>query len=387
MAAPDPAVPAPRVLGVDDFAIRSGQNYGPVIIDCETGAPLDLLEGRDAQPLADWLSAHPGVEVICRDRSGAYADGARTGAPQAVQVADRFHLWQNLAKAVERCVAAHRSCLAEPGPAPAGDEPVPSGDPSDGVRPEPAGKYADRARRHHALVHELLDQGRGLREIARHLGWGLHTVQRYARAATWQELADGRWQAPRTSKLDPFRPYLDQHAGQGHGGCARLFREIRERGYDGSYSVVRTYLDRHRPAKEPLPQAPPTVRDVTGWIVRHPDSLTEDDRPRLKAVLDRCPELQAASGQVRAFAVMLTQLTGHDLPQWITDARAAGLPGISSFAKGLEQDLDAVTQGLTTPWNSGPVEGRVNLKMIKRQMSGRAGLPLLRKRVLLTARN
>ena len=103
-------------------------------------------------------------------------------------------------------------------------------------------------------------------------------------------------------------------------------------------------------------------------------------------MLDRCPELQAASGQVRTFAAMLTQLTGQDLPQWISDARAASLPGISSFAKGLEQDLDAVTHGLTTRWNSGPVEGRVNhIKMIKRQMFGRAGLPLLRKRVLLTA--
>jgi transposase len=389
MATPDPAAPAPRVLGVDDFAIRRGQHYGTVLIDCQTGAPLDLLEGRDARPLADWLAAHPGVEVICRDRSGAYADGARTGAPQAVQVADRFHLWQNLAKAVERCVAAHRSCLAGPGPAPAAaGEPAASADPAGAVRPEPAGKYADRARRHHAIVHERLAQGRGLREIARHLGWGLHTVQRYARAVTWQELADGRWQGPRASVLDPFKPYLDQRTDQGCGNGAQLFREIRERGYTGSYSVVRGYLDQHRPAKEPLPQAPPTLRDVTGWITRHPDSLTQDDRPRLKAVLDHCPELQAASDQVRTFAVMLTQLTGQDLPQWIGDARAAGLPGLSSFAKGLEHDLDAVTQGLTTRWNSGPVEGRVNhIKMLKRQMFGRAGLPLLRKRVLLTAQN
>ena len=90
--------------------------------------------------------------------------------------------------------------------------------------------------------------------------------------------------------------------------------------------------------------------------------------------------------QVRAFAAMITELTGQDLPQWMAAARDAGLPGITSFARGLEQDLDAVTSGLTMTWNSGPVEGRVNhIKMVKRQMLGRASLPLLRKRVLLTA--
>jgi len=387
MGTPDPQAASPRVLGVDDFAIRRGQHYGTLLIDCETGAPLDLLEGRDAQPLADWLAAHPGVEVICRDRSGSYADGARTGAPDAVQVADRFHLWQNLAKAVEKCVAAHRCCLAEPAPA-APDAPEPPEGAAGPTAPEPGGKFAERARRHHALVHELRAEGRGLREIARHLGWGLHTVQRYDRAATWQELVDGRWQAKRPSKLDPFKPYLDQHAGQGHGSFTRLFRQIRELGYDGSYSVVRNYLDRTRPEKAPLGQAPPTVRDVTNWLCRRPDTLTEDQRPRLKAILDRCPELQAASAHIRAFATMITELTGQDLPQWMAATREAGLPGISSFAKGLEQDLDAVTNGLTMPWSSGPVEGRVNhIKMIKRQMFGRAGLPLLRKRVLLTAQN
>jgi transposase len=385
MAAPAPAAASPRVLGVDDFAIRRGQHYGTLLIDCETSAPLDLLEGRDAQPLSDWLAAHPGVEIVCRDRSGSYADGVRTGAPGAVQVADRFHLWQNLAKAVEKCVAAHRACLAEPA-LPADREESPPL--AETALPDPTGKFAERAQRKHELVHRLRAEGCGLREIARHLGWGLHTVQRYDRAATWQELVDGRWQAPRASKLDPFKPYLDQHAGEGHGSFTRLFREIKELGYDGSYSVVRNYLNHLRPEKAPLGEAPPTVRDVTNWLCRRPDSLTEDERPRLKAILDRCPELQAASDQVRAFATMITKLTGHDLPQWMAAAREAGLPGISSFARGLEQDLDAVTNGLTTHWSSGPVEGRVNhIKMIKRQMFGRASLPLLRKRVLLTAQN
>ena len=385
MAVPDPQAPTARVVGVDDFAIRRGQQYGTLIIDIETGAPLDLLEGRDAQPLANWLAAHPGVEVICRDRASAYADGARTGAPGAIQVADRFHLWQNLAKAVEKCVAAHRSCLAEPALATAEDDDPP---PAQAARPDPAGKFAERARRKHELVHALRAEGRGLREIARHLGWGLHTVQRYDRAATWQELAESRWQAQRPSKLDPFKPYLDQHAGGGHGSFTRLFHEIKALGYDGSYPVVRSYLDRTRPEKAPLGQAPPTVRDVTNWLCRRPGDLTEDERPRLKAILDRCPELQAASAQVRAFAAMITSLTGQDLPQWIAAARDASLPGIASFARGLEHDIDAVTNGLTMNWSSGPVEGRVNhIKMVKRQMFGRAGLQLLRKRVLLTAKN
>jgi Transposase len=290
-----------------------------------------------------------------------------------------------------RPASAHRGCLREPDPAPdSGEESGPAADPVQEAPPaqEPAGKFAERTRAHHAMVHGLLAEGHTLRAIARHLSWGRHTVQRYARAATWQELADGRWRAPRPSILDPFKPHLDQRAGDGCGNAAQLFREITALGYTGSYSTVRDYLDQHRPAAAPLPPPPPTVREVTGWPTRHPDSLTDDEKPQLKALLDRCPELQATSGHVRVFAAMLTQLTGQHLPQWISDAKAAGLPGLSSFAAGLEQDLDAVTQGLTSHWNSGPVEGRVNhIKMIKRQMYGRAELPLLRKRVLLTARD
>jgi transposase len=387
MALPDPPAGTPRVLGVDDFALRRGHVYGTVLIDCATGAPVELLAGRDAQPLTDWLRAHPGVEVICRDRSGAYAEGARVGAPDAVQVADRFHLWQNLGKAVERCVAAHRGCLRYADPTEREHAQPDQPQPLDTEEVQPVGRFAERARRHHALVHDRLAQGHGLRAIARQLGWGRHTVQRYARATTWQELVDGRWQGKRPSKLDAFKPHLQQRWEQGCTNASQLHREIKAQGYGGSYALVRDYLDQFRVPPQPAGPVPPTVRQVTGWLTRHPKTLTEDETLQLAMVLEACPELRAAAGHVRAFGEMLTQLRGQELPGWIAAARADDLPGLAGFAAGLAADLDAVTCGLTTRWNSGPIEGRVNhIKMIKRQMFGRAGLPLLRKRVLLTAR-
>ncbi|MFF3617401.1 transposase [Streptomyces sp. NPDC002580] len=130
--------------------------------------------------------------------------------------------------------------------------------------------------------------------------------------------------------------------------------------------------------------APPSIRKVTGWLTRHPATLDQEEQQARKTVLARCPELEKAAALISSFAEMLTTLDGARLPEWITDAMRAGLPGISTFAVGLQSDFDAVTAGLTTHWNSGPVEGAVNrIKMLKRQMFGRAGFDLLRKRVLL----
>ncbi|MGW4983878.1 transposase [Streptomyces mirabilis] len=124
---------------------------------------------------------------------------------------------------------------------------------------------------------------------------------------------------------------------------------------------------------------------MTGWLTRHPATLTEEEKLHRKAELDRCPDLASAAELTSSFAEMLTTLSGDRLPEWITEAADANLPGISSFATGPNSDFDAVTAGLTTDWNSGPVEGTVNrIKMLKRQMFGRAGFGLLRKRVLLS---
>jgi transposase len=190
----------------------------------------------------------------------------------------------------------------------------------------------------------------------------------------------------RASVLDGFTAYLHQRWTQGCTDAAVLTKELKAQGYTGSDQTVRRYLRpfRHgRPTPPPGP-TPPTVREVTGWILRRPDTLDDQDQTRFKEVLARCPHLQATSGHVAAFAEMLTGLHGDRLDGWIEAVDADDLPDLHSFTTGLRRDHQAVTNGLTLPYSSGAVEGNVNrIKMLKRQMYGRAKFDLLRKRVLL----
>ncbi len=265
MAIPDPAAASPRVAGVDDFAIRRGQHYGTLITGIKTGAPLDLLEGRGAQPLADWLAAHPGVEVICRDRAGSYADGARTGAPDAVQVADRLHLWQNLAQAVEKCVAAHRACLAEPPPALAGEQATAPPEPEPAAQPGPTGKYAERTRRHRELVHGLRAEGRGLRETARHLGWDLHTVSGSPapRPGRNSSTDGGRERAPASStRSRPASTSMTTTPAAASGACSPRSRPSATTAATPSSATTSTGTD--PPGSRSRPPRPPSATSRTG---------------------------------------------------------------------------------------------------------------------------
>ncbi|MEV4417842.1 ISL3 family transposase [Catellatospora sp. NPDC049609] len=374
---PERCLATPRVLGVDDFALRRGYVYATVLVDIQTGRPVEVLPDRTADTLSTWLADHPGVEIICRDGSTAYAGGATSGAPNAVQVSDRWHLWRNLCLAVDKCVAHHRDSLQEPALA----EAAPTGQPAQVSPPRESG-LATRTRHRYAQVQKLLGDGVSRAAISRRLKLDPHTVRRFADAACVEELLT---RTTRQSVLDEFKPYLCLRWNEGCTDAEALFREIAEQGFRGSVKTVRRFLQPYR-AGLPMPTSVPAVvkaRQAAGWIVTDPDNLKPEHRDQLQRLLDRSPALAAVAGHVREFAKMMKNLTGHDLGQWIARVLADDLPGLHSFVAGLQRDLDAVTAGLTLPWSSGPVEGHVNrIKMIKRQMYGRAGFDLLRKRVL-----
>jgi transposase len=382
---PDPEVNQVAVLGVDDFAFRRGRVYGTVLVDMATHRPIDLLEDREAQTFAAWLDQHPGTMVVCRDRAGADAEGARTGAPGAIQVADRWHLWHNLAEHVEKTVLGHRGCLREPTPEP--PTPTPPATPAPLPAPvPPEKKIVTRTKHRYAEVQERRARGESISAISRSLHLDIQTVRRFAHAPSVAELLAKT--AERASVLDGFTTYLHQRWNQGCTDAAVLTKELKAQGYAGSDQTVRRYLRPFRLGRPTPPPAPtaPTVREVTGWILRRPDTLLPEEQTKLKEVLARCPHLEAASGHVAAFAEMLTGRHGDRLDGWIAAVEADDLPGLHSFTTGLRRDQQAVTNGLSLPYSSGAVEGNVNrIKMLKRQMYGRAHFDLLRKRVLLAA--
>jgi transposase len=381
---PDPEISAaPQVLGVDDFALRRGHVYATILVDAATGRAIDVLPGREAGPLAAWLQAHPGARVICRDRAGAYAEGARDGAPAAVQVADRWHLWHNLAEHTARAVARHRACLKQI--AAAADQPEPPAEPVPAAAvPVGESRLEARMRDQHAAVQALAARGLGLRAIARELGVDRKTARRFAQAATSDQAVARAVSRP--TVLDRYQPHLNRRWNQGCRDAGVLHAEITALGYHGSLRTVYRYLQPLRAGMPPAAIAPSalTIGEVTSWLLRRADDLNPRQQQLLASLRGHCSQLDRLAEHVTSFAKMMTKRTGdQQLAGWLERVEADDQPELHTFAAGIRQDLAAVTAGLTLPHSSGSTEGNVNrVKAIKRQMYGRASLDLLRKRVI-----
>lgn len=376
MVLPVPTGPTPRVLSVDDVALRRGHRYATMVIDAVTHRRVDVLPDRKAATLADWLREHPGIEIVCRDGSAAYAEAIRQGAPAAVQVSDRWHLWHGLAAAVEKTVVAHSACWR----ATSTTATTATADGSSGAPGAAARPIDERTRARHAAVHELLGQGAGLLECSRQLGWALNTVKRYARAARAEDLI--RPPRYRATLVDPYRDHLRRRlTADPDVPVTHLLAEIREQGYPGSANLLVRYLNQGRADTTTVPPAP---RRLASWIMTRPQDLTDTQRHHLEDLLGLCPHLQILTERVREFAGLLTNRRGGDLAAWMTTAETDDLPALQSLVQGLHLDQEAAVAGLTLPYSNGPMEGaNTKVKYLKRQMYGRASFPLLRQRILL----
>ncbi|MFF1691552.1 MULTISPECIES: ISL3 family transposase [unclassified Streptomyces] len=376
-------------LGVDEFAVRRGRTYATILIDMATRRPVDVLADRAAATFASWLHNHPEVRVICRDRAGSFRDGAQAGAPQARQVADAWHLLNNLAQAVERVIGRHRADLRQPLASHAHRS-------EDGSAPEGRDRaeldihgwprpLVARTRERHQQVHERIERGDSLRAIARDLHLSRGTVNRFARAAEVDELLAAAINRP--TLIDDYRLYLHHRWMEGCTNASALTREIQRLGYRGDVNTVRRHLKPYRngaiPATAPLPHL--TVRRVTDWIMRRPEDLTE--RKGLDELCERNPALATTVEYARRLALMIRDRRGEHLALdvWIADVRLDGQRELRTLANGMRRDRAAIQAALTTTYTSGAVEGNVTrIKLLKRQMYGRANFDLLRRRILLS---
>jgi transposase len=384
------------VLGVDDFAVRRGQSYNTILIDMDSRKPVDVLSDREAGTLTDWLREHPEVQAVCRDRAGAYAEGIRNGAPQAIQVADRFHLWMNVCEAVGKTVAAHHHCLRA----------VTAADCSEPADPEPAAlvpaapptrtrRLAERTRARYATVQECLARGLSRAATARELNLDIQTVRRFANATCAEGLL-GKAEH-RSTKLDPFIDLVNQRWNEGVTNAEVTTAELRALGFHGDAQVVRRYLqpfrqpgtsrshpDPRRRKAAPTASAVPKPRAISKALLTHPDHLSEDDALIVKNATAGCAHLERLHQHIRTFAKIMAQRRGQELPAWLDDVEADDLPELRSLAVGMRRDLDAVINGLTLEHNSGAVEGNVTrVKRLKRDGYGRANFDLLRAQILL----
>jgi transposase len=404
-----PSFPPPEVIGVDDFALLKGRRYGTIVVDLERHRPVELLEDRSAETLAAWLKEYPKLRIIGRDRSTEYERGIEQGAPQVVEVLDRWHLLKNLRQSTERVLEGNSAALSGitlPAKSGSGKEdalmehtPAPRSSKEQAASAASRAKLLDRYRK----VKKLHEQGMSMLAICRALGMSRGAVRRYAHADRFPER---RRHPPQESMLDPFEPYLAKRWEEGCHVAMQLWREIKEQGYPGAPGRVLQWARQRR--REPAPTTPGryvdsmrkktsknsknssgkashplSSRRLAWMMVDDLEDLSSDERHALQRAIEACADVAAIHPLVQKFSDMVRSREAGGFEQWLGRSLSCGVKGFETFAMGLKREQPAVEAALTLPYSNGQTEGQVNrLKTIKRQMYGRASFRLLRRRFL-----
>jgi transposase len=378
-------VPTPHVLGVDDWAFKKGNRYGTLLVDLEQHRPIDLLPDRTTETLTAWLKAHPGIELVSRDRSNEYIAAIAIGAPQATQVADRWHLLRNLSDALQRLLEKQAKALRVAAQQVQGPGDIPSDRQETELSTLPTRPPTRRELRF-GEVKRLVAEGYSQRTIARRLRIGRGTIRRYLQT---EELPRYQLRGPRPSAITPYVPHLEARWAEGCHNGRILWEEIRQQGYPGSYSSVRRFVQRYRSGRRrrsslPLPGVRPLSPRQAAWLlVLAPGELSAEQKTYLTALGQVWPDMATVYELAQRFVLMVQRRQADQLDPWLVDAQASAISQLRTFAKGLLKDYPAIRAALTVEWSNGQVEGQVNrLKVIKRDMYGRAKFDLLRLRVL-----
>lgn len=385
--------PPPRVVGIDDWAIRKGQRYGTILVDLERHRPIALLPEHASEPIAKWFEDHPTVEVVARDRASLYTEALAKGAPQAQQVADRWHLTQNVGSALQGLLARHTSTLREVAHQLSAERRPPAAAP---VAPAqlpplqlPGHIVGPIELRQHQFteVKRLRGEGWSLRRIAEEVQLNRRTVMRYVQA----EQLPRRVLPQSTSSVTPYLGYLRERWAAGCQQGTQLLPELQARGYRGSVSSIYRALKAFRTGDGRRLQggaavervAIRSVRQAMWLLVREEKDLTDEDVAYRRALCAHNATIAQAAALGQRFLVMVRERQADSLDRWLADAEVSSIKELHNLAKSLRRDHAAVHMALASEWNNGQTEGHVNrLKMIKRTMFGRAGFDLLRNRVL-----
>jgi transposase len=387
-------------VGIDDFALRKGQRYGTILVDLEKHQVIDLLPDRETETVKKWLEDHPAIETITRDRSQAYAEAVTAGAPQAVQIADRFHIFKNLMEAVEQSLSRHHSILRQAATAILPEQyqaAISDVNKILSLAATPKSKSEElrsQQRREKRLarfqeVKRLHKEGFSIRAIGRELGMDREAVRNFIRAEIFPERA---LVLSKPSIIEQYLPYLKLRWEQGCYNVRQLYREIKKRGYNASRVNLYRYL---KPWRSMLPEelkrlrarpcfSPLSPKEVAWLLIKAEKDLDKDEQAYLTMILNLSPEIKLIQELTLSFQQMLKNSKVELLDEWMSEVKSNNLPEFQSFVKGIERDEAVVRAGLTYQWSNGQVEGQVNrLKFIKRSMYGRAKFDLLKKRVLI----